>query len=107
MPPMTDAPDTVVDAVRMLEAEGYTETVKVGPTEVECPCCDQAQPIERVEVEQVFRFEGESNPDDMSIVLAVNCPGCGSRGIVVSAYGPGADPEVLDGLVMLESRFEK
>jgi hypothetical protein len=35
-------------------------------------------------------------------VLGVECPACGTRGIVVSAYGPQADPELLALLDRLE-----
>jgi len=28
-------------------------------------------------------------------VLGVACPDCGARGVIVSAYGPDADPEYL------------
>jgi hypothetical protein len=35
------------------------------------------------------------------VVFGIVCPGCGARGIVVSAYGPDADPEIFDLLTRL------
>jgi hypothetical protein len=55
-------------------------------------------------VERVYRFEGPSDPADEAIVLGVCCPKCGARGIIVSAFGPDADPEVLGAVAMLASR---
>ncbi len=100
-----DAPDTVSEAVKLLEGRGYTDSMSLGEGVIRCPGCSVDQRVDEVVVDQVFRFEGPSNPDDEAIVMAVRCPACGTRGVIVSAYGPGADPEVLDSLVMLERRF--
>ncbi|MGC1513560.1 MAG: hypothetical protein WA797_11660 [Acidimicrobiales bacterium] len=43
----------------------------------------------------MFRFEGDSDPGDEAIVLGIECPACNRRGIIVSAYGPDADPHLL------------
>jgi hypothetical protein len=39
---------------------------------------------------EYFRFEGESNPSDMSILFSVECDD-GNRGTIVSSYGIYAD----------------
>jgi hypothetical protein len=36
-----------------------------------------------------------TDPADEAIVLGVECAACGVRGIVVSAYGPDADPQLI------------
>jgi len=102
---VADAPETVTAAVELLAAEGYDESLALDPSGVRCPGCDTAQPIDRVVVERVFRFEGASNPDDEAIVLGGFCEACGTRGTIVSAYGSGADPEILDSLVMLAAKI--
>ena len=43
-----------------------------------------------------YRFEGASDPDDMSIVVGLRCRICGRTGVVVSAFGPDADPRLFD-----------
>lgn len=50
------------------------------------------RPGELVIVEH-HRFEGESNPDDMSVVYAIECRD-GVRGIVVDAFGAYASPDL-------------
>jgi len=40
-------------------------------------------------------------------VLGMRCPTCGVQGVIVSAYGPNADPELLQHLVLLDSRFRE
>jgi len=46
-----------------------------------------------VTIVEYHRFEGESNPDDMSVVYALECKD-GSRGVVIDAYGTYADPVI-------------
>jgi hypothetical protein len=98
------APRTVLEAVQLLEAEGYTGSITPAAT-VRCGACGEEHPIGDLLVERVYRFEGPSDPDEEAIVLGVRCGSCQARATIVSAYGPGADPEVILGLSMLESRF--
>jgi DNA-directed RNA polymerase subunit RPC12/RpoP len=98
------APDTVTEAVSLLEAEGYGDDLIVTGTSVECRVCGSHHALADVLVERVYRFEGPSDPADEAIVLGVRCPKCGARGIIVSAFGPNADPEVLGAVAMLASR---
>jgi hypothetical protein len=46
-----------------------------------------------------------SDPDDEAIVLGVRCPQCDTKAVVVSAFGPNADPGVLRHLQLLDARF--
>ncbi len=103
---MTDAPTTVLEAVHLLEADGYGASFSLGPNGVRCGAAGSSHLAESVEVVRVFRFEGPSDPDEQAIVYALRCPTCGARGSLVSAYGPAADPAVTDRLVMLDTRFD-
>jgi hypothetical protein len=46
-----------------------------------------------VTLKDKFRFEGESNPDDMSILYALECRN-GSKGTLINAYGTYANEEI-------------
>jgi hypothetical protein len=49
-------------------------------------------------IDAQYRFEGESDPDDESLVLGLHDPGSGARGVLISAYGPsasGTEAEIL------------
>jgi len=48
---------------------------------------------EHVTIVEYHRFEGASNPDDMSVVYAIETTD-GRRGTLVDAYGTYATPEV-------------
>ena len=81
-----------------LAAEGWE--CQVTPLEggtVRCEGCGEEQSASTLTVDSFSRVEGASDPDDMAAVIAVTC-GCGSKGVLVLAYGPeasGADADVL------------
>jgi hypothetical protein len=41
----------------------------------------------------IYRYEGDSNPDDSAIVYAITSKS-GSRGMLLDSYGAYADPKV-------------
>jgi hypothetical protein len=102
---MATAPETVLEAIKWLEAEGYTASFEIVDG-VHCGECHTTHPYERVLVDRVYRLEGASDPDEQAIVLGARCPNCAERGIIVSGYGPSADPEVIDGITLLQERFK-
>jgi hypothetical protein len=90
-----DTPETVTDAVRLLEREGFSADFTVDDSGVHCTVCDAQHAPAELRISRRFRFEGPTDPADEAIVLGVRCPTCGARGIVVSAYGPDADDQLL------------
>lgn len=48
---------------------------------------------EEIVVREVHRFEGVSDPDDMSVIYAIEGHD-GTRGVLVDAFGVYADPAV-------------
>ena len=103
---MTDTvdrtPDTVTEAVALLEADGYTTNLFTKAHALQCTACGTAtHDPEHGIVDRIYRFEGSSNPDDEAIVLALRCPACGTRGVMVAGYGPSADPDDVDVLLAL------
>ena len=68
---------------------------------VRCGECSQTSPAGDFEVAALRRTEGASDPGDMSSVVAVTCPRCGSKGNLVLRFGPEAgeaDDDVMTAL---------
>lgn len=99
--PASETPDTLSEAVALLQAHGYTGNFDIHDHRVTCPACNTTHEPKALIVERVYRFEGPSDPADESIVFGVRCPSCGARGVLVSPYGPDADPEVMQQLSLL------
>lgn len=101
-----DAPDTVTEAIAFLHDAGYDLDLQlVDGNLVHDSACVTCRTEDAV-VERLFRFEGPSDPGDEMIVLGVRDPHTGRRGVVASAYGPAADPEIIEHLHGLASRHE-
>lgn len=90
-----EAPETVTEAVQLLTANGYRSDFVVDDAVVHCHSCSEKHLVPRLVIRDTFRFEGISDPGDEAIVLGVECPSCHAKGIVVSAYGPDADPRLV------------
>jgi hypothetical protein len=103
---VSEEPATVLDAVRLLEAEGFGASFSLTADGLKCGACARVEAVDRAEVLRVYRFEGPSDPDEEAVVYGIRCPACGSLGTLVSSFGPSADPELTDRLVMLDTRFE-
>ncbi len=94
---MSSSPSTVTEAVSLLTDQGYTADLGSRGSETHGTVDHSHNPAELI-IEKVFRFEGDSDPADEAIVVGVFCSDCDARGIVVSAYGHGADPVLMERL---------
>jgi hypothetical protein len=93
---MTVTPNGPAEAIALLRADGYDDSIVVSVDGIWCAGCNQFHSVTGVIQERIYRFEGASNPDDMAIVVGLRCTICGRTGVVVSAFGPDADPRLFD-----------
>ena len=86
--------ETVVEAIARIRAAGYDLEMSATPEGwLRCGVCDEVVDPASAVVDETVRFEGESNPDDEAIVMAISTPH-DHRGYIVAAYG--ADMEAGD-----------
>ncbi|MEZ5229943.1 MAG: hypothetical protein R2710_25745 [Acidimicrobiales bacterium] len=78
--------DTSSEAIARLETLGYVEQFRLDDDGM-IEAGNERWPAESISVDQSLRFEGMSNPDDESIVLAVSGPG-DRKGVLTLPYGP-------------------
>jgi len=93
---------TLDGALRELAASGFVDHFRVSDGALRS--IDSGRRFRAVElvIREYHRFEGVSDPDDMSIVYGIEGQG-GVRGTLVDAYGAYADPAVsafLEGVPM-------
>ncbi len=83
--------ETVVGALEDLKARGYNLNFNVAFDKISCTengiCLDP----DEFEIVEVYRFEGDSNPEDEDVVYAVRSRDNLIKGIITSAYGHYAD----------------
>lgn len=79
--------------VKKLEEKGYTEQFRVEKKVLQS-LTDKKKKYKPKDVKAVnfFRFEGPSNPDDMSILYAIETAD-GTKGTLIDAYGVYSDDD--------------
>ncbi len=94
---------TLVEVLHGYEDAGWTTDFEVlEDGSVRCGTCQVVTPPNAVVIQALRRLEGASDPADMLAVLAVRCPSCGGRGVVVVNFGP----EMTEGQVRLLQEAE-
>lgn len=83
-------PETMVQAIAHLKELGYDHDLDIRDAKLMMRSDDGYVPFAGTEVDHVYRFEGETNPSDESIVLGISGGDDGARGVLVSSYGPDA-----------------
>jgi hypothetical protein len=95
---------TLTEGVAELAALGYGEDLRFEGGALVCRRCGEAHGTDAADVEQVRRYEGQSDPGDEAILLGLRCPHCGAQGSIVSSYGPDADPALAEAFTYLAGR---
>jgi hypothetical protein len=73
-------------AIEDLQSRGYNEDLNFCDGGLEHKRTSCIYPAEAMEVVEFYRFEGASNPDDNSILYAIETSD-GLKGLLVDAYG--------------------
>ena len=82
--------ETALEAAARLRSQGYAiDFSATNEGRLRCGACGVTHDPSTVVIEHVFRYEGASDPDDQTILLALRC-GCGGGGLYLAAYGPEA-----------------
>jgi hypothetical protein len=84
---------TLAGAIDDLARRGFTESLSVVGDRLRAVETGKTFRPQDVVIREYRRFEGVSDPDDMSIVYAIETEG-GIRGTLVDAYGVYSDPAV-------------
>lgn len=77
---------TMTSCTTSLMKEGFTENFIVTETGIEAPSNQKTYVPDEVKIVSFYRFEGESDPADNSIVYAVETND-GVKGMLIDSYG--------------------
>jgi len=87
---------TLVDAINGLKAQGYTEDFNLQENYIDCTNSKHQLSPEDFKVDKVFRFEGNSDPEDQSVLYAISSEKYNLKGVLVNAYGIYSDNEASE-----------
>lgn len=93
---MREAMETVLDASSRLRTAGFTTDLSAAPHgRLRCSACGAIVDAAGSTVVDIVRYEGESNPEDEAILIAL-IAACGHRGLFGCAYGQTISAENAD-----------
>ena len=76
---------TLSEGIAALRKEGYTEDFNL---DEHCLICRVGSiHADEFVIDKVYRYEGESNPDDEAALYAISSDKLGVKGILVDGYG--------------------
>ncbi len=84
---------TVATTVAALRRSGFTKSYGVRGDQIQDEETDQLLPPTDFAIEELYRFEGDTDPADQAIVVALEHLSSRAHGIIVAAYGPTASAE--------------
>lgn len=93
--------DTLSQVMEQLRQEGYTEDFNLERNCLECRAGNFKVFHDEFVIDKFFRFEGESNPADESILYAISSEKHNLKGVLVNGGGIYSDDitnEMLDSL---------
>ena len=82
--------DTMLEALNDLKERGYDKDFNLHSDGSKCQSGDLHLHPEDFEIKELYRFEGMSDPDDSSVVYAIESKD-GIKGVLVDAYGVYAE----------------
>jgi hypothetical protein len=83
--------DTVTEAVNDLAKRGYTYNFNLGDGCIECKTHNLNLKPDEFQIDEIYRFEGDSDPADETIVYAISSGKHRLKGILVNAFGVYSD----------------
>ncbi|HAA15583.1 MAG TPA: phosphoribosylpyrophosphate synthetase [Cytophagales bacterium] len=78
---------TLSETLNLLRKEGYLYDFNLRENLLHCSHNGEAFGPEDLVIDRVFRFEGDSNPDDAAVLYAISSPKVGLKGVLVDGFG--------------------
>lgn len=88
--------DTVTEAIQDLKKRGYAMDFNV-QLEMECLVCNApalSLTADDFQIDEVYRFEGDSDPGDEMVVYAISSDLHHAKGTLLNAYGAYSDGNI-------------
>ncbi|NCI50160.1 phosphoribosylpyrophosphate synthetase [Sediminibacterium roseum] len=83
--------ENLVDALKDLKNRGFTTDFNIAFDNIQCQASGVCLSPSQFEIVEHYRFEGETNPSDSSVIYAVQSLDGSMKGTLISAYGVYSD----------------
>lgn len=94
--------DSLVTILTAAEKMGFLSQFEVNGKNLVSLKTDSHFQSNEIKIVHFYRFEGESNPEDSSIMYAIECNN-GEKGTLVDGYGTAADPDTANFMINVKN----
>ena len=97
---------TMVECLAKMQADGYKDDYTVKENQLNSLTTGKYYKQEEVKIVDFYRFEGQTDPDDDSIMYVIETTD-GSKGTLIDGYGPSSDTDTSQFITGVESIQKK
>lgn len=97
---------TMVECHKKMMEDGYSENFSMDEDLLKCLSTDKTYKADEISIVNFFRFEGQTDPEDSSIMYVIETND-GKKGTVVDAYGAYADADLSNFITSVENIQKK
>lgn len=83
--------DNLVVALNDLKKRGFTTDFNIAFDTIQCSHTGEKLLPEEFEIVEHYRFEGNTNPDDSSVLYVIQSLDGSKKGVLINAYGVYGD----------------
>lgn len=94
-------PNTLSEASKHLAEEGFQNEFEFNNNSFKLKGEDSSYHADQLEIVKHYRFEGDANPSDMSVIYAIETDD-NKKGVFIDAYGTYASKEVAEFIKSIE-----
>lgn len=84
--------DNLIEAIHGLRSKGYVEDFNLKQNCLECRNGQYKVFHDEFEMDSYYRFEGDTDPSESSIIYAISSPKYDLKGILINGYGIYSEP---------------
>lgn len=99
--PHKEEMDTLVECMAVLRERGYSHNFTATKEDTILDDAKKEYKPHEVKISSFYRFEGESDPGDNSILYAIET-NTGEKGVLVNSYGPTSDTKITKFIEQVE-----
>ena len=97
---------SMTECVEKMSSKGYSNNFRATDEGLVCNETEELFKPEQVKIPNFFRFEGMSDPNDNSILYAIETDN-GLKGTLVDGYGASSNPDVDEFIKAVENITKK
>jgi hypothetical protein len=90
--------DNLLDALKDLKQRGFTTDFNIAFDKINCNNTGKALSPAEFEIVEHYRFEGDTDPDNSSVLYVITALDGSLKGVLINAYGVYSDA-ISDNLI--------